>query len=44
MAYYPEEYFNTNQFRRLLKDFEASEHGGLPLLPASEEFVDLAEY
>ncbi|MGN1375271.1 MAG: tetratricopeptide repeat protein [Prevotella sp.] len=44
MAYYPEEYFNTEQFRRLLHDFEASEHGGEPLLPDSEEFVDLAEY
>lgn len=44
MSYNSEEYFNSGDFKALLKKFEEAEEAGFPVILDSEEFVDIAEY
>lgn len=44
MSYNSEEYFNSGEFKAVLKKFEDAEKTGEPVILASEDYVDIAEY
>lgn len=44
MSYNSGEYFNSNEFKAILRTFEHAEKAGVPILLNSEELIDIAEY
>lgn len=39
-----EDYYNSKEFKRILKEYEENETAGMPTLIGSEEYIDIAEF